>query len=462
MALERILETTRAELDRRRRDIPVAGLLRRVRPADRSLARALARSRAGFIMECKCASPSEGVIRADYRPAEIARVYAEHADAISVLTDGPWFRGSLDHVQQVRAAVEQPVLRKDFILDPYQVIEARAHGADAVLLMLSVLDDAGWRDCSAAAGEVGLETLTEVHTDEELDRALALGAGIIGINNRDLTTLQVTLAPVRRLAPRVPTDRLVVCESGIRDHADVRSLTHLVDGFLVGTSLMRQADLAGAVRRLVFGETKVCGLTREADARAAWRAGATHGGLIFAAESPRRITPEQARNLTDAAPLRWVGVFVNQSPEIVAGIARTLRLSAVQLHGEETPDDVMAVRRALPEGCEVWKAVRVRDRIPRVAETGADRIVLDTWRSDRRGGTGERFDWSLLHSWPDRDRALLSGGLTPQLAAAAATTGTWGLDVNSGVEDRPGHKSAERLLAFFDALRGTGRKRESA
>lgn len=462
MALEPILETTRAELARRRRDVPVAGLLRRVAPADRSLAQALARSRTGFILECKCASPSEGVIRADYRPAEIARVYAEQADAISVLTEGPWFRGSLDHLGEVRAAVDQPVLRKDFILDPYQVIEARAHGADAVLLMLSVLDEAGWRDCSAAAGAVGLETLTEVHTDEELDRALALGAAIIGINNRDLTTLQVTLDPIRRLAPRVPTDRLVVCESGIRDHADVRSLAHLVDAFLVGTSLMRQADLAGAVRRLVFGATKVCGLTREEDARAAWRAGATHGGLIFAAESPRRVTPEQAECLTLVVPLRWVGVFVNQKPAVVGGIAGRLQLSAVQLHGEETAADVMAVRRALPEGCEVWKAVRVRDRIPRVAETGADRIVLDTWRSDRRGGTGERFDWNLLSSWPDRDRALLSGGLTPELAAAAGATGTWGLDVNSGVEEQPGHKSAERLQAFFHALRGTGRKQEPA
>ncbi len=458
MVLERILARTRADLALRKREVPLGRLLTLGAPGRRSLSAALRRPRTGFILECKRASPSEGTIREAYDPAAIAAAYAEHADAVSVLTDQPFFHGSLDHLDQVREAVTLPVLRKDFVVDPYQVAEAAAHGADAVLLMLSVLDDAEYRDCAAAAGDVGVEALTEVHTDAELDRALALGAGSIGINNRDLRTLRVDLETTRRLAPRVPAGRVVVCESGVHRHADVLALAPLVDAFLVGTALMREADVGAGVRRLIYGVTKVCGLTRAEDARAAWQAGALYGGLIFAPESPRRVDRERAGALVGAAPLRWVGVFVNQPAADVAALARDLGLAAVQLHGDETPQKVAALRSLLPPRCEVWKAVRVRDRIPALGDTGADRMVLDTWRAGQRGGTGERFDWRLLAGNPDRDNILLGGGLTPAVAAEAGLVGAWGLDVNSGVETAPGIKSAERIHAFLAARRGPGRR----
>jgi indole-3-glycerol phosphate synthase/phosphoribosylanthranilate isomerase len=151
-------------------------------------------------------------------------------------------------------------------------------------------------------------------------------------------------------------------------------------------------------------------------------------------------------------------VFVNAPvPEIVS-LTIDIGLSAVQLHGEESVDMVAELRRALPPGVEIWKAVRVKERIPSIAETGADRLLLDTWRGDRRGGTGERFDWSLLEGYPDRHRVLLSGGLSAGVAAAADALGCYGLDVNSGVEERPGIKSSARLAEFFAALRGEGRE----
>jgi len=459
MVLERIVARTREDLARRQRELPLSALLRLARPSTRAFAAALTRARTGFILECKRASPSEGLLRHPYDPAAIARDYAEHGDAISVLTDAPSFGGSLAHLSAVGDAVSLPVLRKDFVIAPYQVIEARAHGADAVLLMLSVLDDAAWLECTAAAADIGIETLTEVHTRLELDRALALGAPVIGINNRDLATLRVDLAVTAALAPLVPRDRTLVCESGIRSHADVQRLRAYVDAFLVGTTLMREAQLGAGVRRLVYGETKVCGLTRTADAEACWREGATFGGLIFAPESPRAVTREQARVLVESAPLRWVGVFVNAGPEEILATVAELRLAAVQLHGEESAAAVAALRRALPAAVEVWKAVRIQDRVPRLAETGADRMLLDTWRGDRRGGTGERFDWTLLDGHPDKEQLILSGGLTPEVAAAAESTGCFGLDVNSGVEDAPGLKSPSRIAAFFAARRGTGRER---
>lgn len=458
MALEVILARTRQDLVTRMREVPRDILERTLRPSDRSFAAALRRSHTGFIMECKQAAPSAGLLRAPYDPAAIARDYAPFADAVSVLTDGPFFQGAHAHLRDVRAAVDRPVLCKDFVVDPYQIMEARAHGADAVLLMLSVLDDAGWRACEATAQAVGIETLTEVHDDRELDRALALGAPIIGINNRDLATLSLDLEVTRRLAPRIPRDRIVVGESGIGTRADVRTLAPLVDALLVGTSLMRAADLPRAVRRLVVGEVKVCGLTRAEDARAAWEAGATFGGLIFAPGSPRQVTIEAARGVRETVPLRWVGVFVNAPLTEVARMAGELRLSAVQLHGEEPPDLIRGLRGHLPAGCEIWKAVRVRDRVPPLADTGADRLLLDAWQADRRGGTGRVFDWSLLHGHADQGRIILGGGLTPANAASAAALGVSGLDVNSGVESAPGIKSRELLAAFFAALRGPGRE----
>lgn len=426
-------------------------------PSDRSLEAALRAPRTSFVLECKKASPSRGMIRAEYDPVAIARAYAAHADAISVLTNGRYFEGSHAHLRAVREAVSLPVLCKDFIVDPWQVREARGHGADAVLLMLSVLDDDAWHRCAAEAASLSVDVLTEVHTEEELARAVALDAPIIGINNRDLRTLTVGCDVTRRLAPRVPRDRVVLSESGIESHADVVALRDLCHGFLVGTSLMREPALDRAVSRLVFGVTKVCGLTRPEDAALARDAGATHGGLIFAPESPRHVTLDLAARVRAAAALEWVGVFVNADPGLIASTARDLCLSAVQLHGEESPEAVAAVRAVLPPGTEVWKAVRVRDRVPALAESGADRLVLDTWAEGARGGTGRTFDWDLLRSASDLDRSLLGGGLTPARAAAAESLGTWGLDVNSGVELAPGVKSPEAVRAFFAARRGTGR-----
>jgi indole-3-glycerol phosphate synthase/phosphoribosylanthranilate isomerase len=461
VALDEILAAKRGEVERAKRERPVARLLDGLDRTDRDFEGTILRKRTGFILECKRRSPSTGALREEADPVEVARAYAPFADAISVLTDGPFFGGSLDDLRQVREAVELPVLRKDFVLEPYQVVEARAGGADAVLLMLSVLDDPLWRACAAAATECGMGVLTEVHTETELDRALTLGAAVIGINNRDLGTLEVDLGVVERLAPRVPSDRGVVCESGIMTHEDVRTLRDRADAFLVGTALMREPELDGAVRRLVFGEVKICGLTRPEDARAAREIGAAWGGLVFAPESPRHVDLEVARSVRTAAPLRWAGVFVNEDPESIAEIARILDLDAVQLHGEESSEKVATVRDLVHDGCEIWKAVRVRSggSAPRLAETGADRLVLDGYHPDSRGGTGTSFDWKLVTDHPDRERVVLAGGLTPFNAPIADAIGAGMLDVSSGVEERPGIKSRARLAALFDALRGKGRAR---
>jgi indole-3-glycerol phosphate synthase / phosphoribosylanthranilate isomerase len=458
MALPELVAWSREALAERMQAAPLDTFRAGLEPSDRSLEQALLVPRTGFILECKRASPSRGLLRQDFDPAAHAADYAWAADAISVITCQRGFQGRLDYLGQVRAAVDVPVLCKDFVVDPYQVYEARRHGADAILLMLAVLDDAGYRACRAAADEVGLDALTEVHDEAELERALALDARVIGVNNRDLKTLTLDLTTTERLAPRVPADRVCVTESGVFSHQDVLRLRGLADAFLVGSSLMERADLPRATRELVTGRFKVCGLTRPDDARAAWAAGATWGGLILADESPRRVDETRAAEVRAAEPgLRWVGVFVNERPSEVARLAATLGLSAVQLHGEEDQLYVGGLRRLLPADCAVWKAWRVGDRIPRLGETGADRLVLDARAPGARGGTGQRFDWSLLDGHPERDQLVLAGGLSPDNAAEADGQGTWALDVNSGVEDAPGIKNGAKLRAFAAALRGRGR-----
>ncbi|MDR2523574.1 MAG: bifunctional indole-3-glycerol-phosphate synthase TrpC/phosphoribosylanthranilate isomerase TrpF [Synergistaceae bacterium] len=429
-------------------------------PTTRRFGEALKRPGIRFILECKKASPSEGLIRKNFDIAEIAAAYRHTADAVSVLTDGPFFQGSFEHLRQAREALSQPLLAKCFVTCPYQVCEARFHGADAVLLMLSVLDDAAYRDCAAEAKRLGMDALTEVHGETELERALNLGAKVIGVNNRDLKTLKVDMGAFARLAGKIPPGKTVVCESGISSHQDVLRLSNEsvhVDAFLVGTLLMKAERVDLAARRLIYGGVKVCGLTSPGDAVKAYESGASLGGVIFAEESPRYVNESAAQEIHQASPLPLVGVFVNQDPEEIARVASPLNLAAVQLHGEETGEAVAALRGKLPESCEIWKAVRVGDgdgeKISAAFATGVDRVLLDAFDKSARGGTGRRFNWALLEGRADKSRTILAGGIDADCAFQAASLGCFAIDVNSGVEDAPGKKNHKKLERFFENLR---------
>jgi indole-3-glycerol phosphate synthase/phosphoribosylanthranilate isomerase len=456
MALDAILAAKREAVAARKHAVPEARLRAALTRSDRDFDGALAAGRPAFILEVKPASPSEGHLRSERALDPVVAAYRSRADVVSVLTDEPFFGGSFELLRRVRGALPQPVLCKDFVIDPYQVYEARSHGADGVLLMLSVLDDATYAEARKAADELGMGTLTEVHSPGEMDRARALGARVIGINNRNLATLAVDLATTSELARRAPSGARLIAESGIRTHADVRRLRGLVDGFLVGTSLMRAADPDAAARRLIFGPTKVCGLTRADDAAAALAAGATHGGVIFAPESPRAIPADCAADIVGAAPLAWTGVFVNEPVAAVASRAIDLELSAVQLHGGESPAYVAELRARLPAECAIWRASRIPAE-PIEAPTGAvDLVLLDRSSPDRKGGTGQTFDWSLLSSLDDPSRFILSGGLSADNVRRANATPIEFLDVNSGVESAPGRKDPARLKTFFAARRSRG------
>ena len=264
--LEQIVENRRIEIEHLKKELPLASFIDDLTPSKKDMYQALTRTAekpyAGFILECKKASPSKGLIRADFNVAEIAGIYDNYAAAISVLTEHKYFQGDFSYLKTVSDLVKCPVLNKDFFFDTYQVYLARHYGADAILLMLSVLNDEEYNELAAVAQSLNLAILTEVSNEEECERAISLNAKLIGINNRNLRDLSTDISRTFDLAPTLPDDRIVISESGIYNNAQVRELAPAVDGFLVGSSVMAEDDIDLACRQLIFGHNKVCGLTR--------------------------------------------------------------------------------------------------------------------------------------------------------------------------------------------------------
>ncbi|HET7707911.1 MAG TPA: bifunctional indole-3-glycerol-phosphate synthase TrpC/phosphoribosylanthranilate isomerase TrpF [Sphingomicrobium sp.] len=446
--LAEIVAAKRVEIASRFDGVDLDSLRSGAEPTRKSLVEAIARPGARFIFEIKKASPSSGAIRADADVPAIARAYQGVADALSVLADGPFFGGSLADVTDARAEFDGPILAKDFFIDVRQVAEARLAGADAILVMLSVLDDRRAAEMVDEARRFGMDALVEVHDEAEMRRALVLGAPLIGINNRDLTDLSIDLATTQRLAP-MASNRLLVAESGISGRADVERLVGAVDGFLVGSALMRADRRGEAARALAFGRVKLCGMRRGEDLAAGRPA--AFAGFVFAAGSPRLITTDEAAPLADLARSRGqltVGVFRGASVAEVAATASALNVHAVQIHGSI---DAASLRRLIPADCELWSAVAVgRDDL---AVSCGDRLLFD----NGDGGTGRRFDWSLIRGHPDLARSLVAGGIGSANARSAQALGAYAIDVGSAVDDVPGAKSPAKITALFDALRPAGR-----
>ncbi len=433
--------------------------------SERSLYDSLARPGTRFIMECKSSSPSLGMIREHYEPGQIASIYSRYAAGISVLCEPERFGGDYDHLATVSATTHLPVLCKDFIIDPVQIHAARYFGADAILLMLSVLDDEEYAALSAEADRLGLDVLTEVIDEEEAARAKKLGAKIFGVNHRNLHDLSIDIERSARLAPLAPEGALVVSESGIRDVETVRRLGGHSDGFLVGSHLTGTPDIDWAARMLVYGPNKVCGLTSHTAAQTARAVGAVYGGLIFEEASPRNVSRETAENIIANEPgLHYVAV--SRRTENWAELVFP-NIHAVQIHAplQGSLDDERALIARIREevhavnpAVEIWRAVSMSEPDgPAVAKGligDVDKLVLDA----KDGGSGTSFDWSTIPA-EVRSHALLAGGLGPDNVDAALSTGCLGVDLNSGVEygtdsgEWSGAKDAGALRLAFEQIR---------
>ncbi len=521
--LEKIAARTRERVEAEKRQVPLAQMAERARSAaDAELAAspdgtfafpfeaALCAPGMSFICEVKKASPSKGLISPDFDPVAIAREYeAAGASAVSCLTEPFWFQGADEYLTAIAGAVGIPVLRKDFVVDEYMVYQARAIGASAVLLICSILNDDQLKAYISLAHELGLTALVEAYEPEEVPRAIAAGARVVGVNNRDLRTFEVDFGRSIDLRPMVGPERVFVSESGVETREDVARLEGAgVDAVLIGETLMRSRDKRAMLDDLRgIGETgaapgdtadptdvapggpagptdakcspspagpcvKLCGLWRDEDVEAVLEAAPDYCGFVVDfPRSHRSVTPERAIELGCAladSGITRVGVFVDADPETIELLVLAEAIDAAQLHGHEDAAYVRGLRElldttSLGRKARIIQAFKVRDAADLAAaeKSPADLVLLDNGQ-----GTGEAFDWSLLAiGAPTRPARpfILAGGLTPQnVASAIAATGPYGVDMSSGIEspsaDGSPAKDPQKMIDAVAAVRAAGKE----
>ena len=425
-----------------------------------------------FICEVKKASPSKGII-AEYFPyLDIAKEYeVAGAAAISVLTEPDFFKGDKKYLQEIASTVKIPVLRKDFIIDEYQIYQAKVWGASAILLICACLDVPTLTKFRELADSLGLSSLVEAHDENEVQMAIDCGARIIGVNNRNLKDFTVDVQNSVRLRNLVQDDVIFVSESGLETPEDIQVLRDNNIGVaLMGETFMRSPNKVEKLAYL-YGPTyytpkvKMCGISKVETIPAVVEAKPDYMGLVFA-PSKRQVTVEQAKilieelhkqciNHYDTKVVKTVGVFVNETLDNLVRIADTANLDAVQLHGDEDEAFIQSLKERT--NVEIWKAVQIRSAadVEKWIDSSADILLFDAYHKDERGGTGEVFDWSSLDAF--ERPFMLAGGLdSTNVARAIRTVRPYGIDISSGIETN-GVKDDEKIKAFTKIVNSIGR-----
>ena len=437
-----------------------------------------------FICEVKKASPSKGIIAEHFPYLDIAKEYeVAGAAAISVLTEPDFFKGDKKYLQEIASTVKIPVLRKDFIIDEYQIYQAKVWGASAILLICACLDVPTLTKFRELADSLGLSSLVEAHDEHEVQMAIDCGARIIGVNNRNLKDFTVDVQNSVRLRNLVQDDVIFVSESGLETPEDIQVLRDNNIGVaLMGETFMRSPNKVEKLAYL-YGPTyytpkvKMCGISNVETIPAIVDAKPDYMGLVFA-PSKRQVTVEQAKTLVEelykqnvvgnnseveqtepvtsldtasSETIKTVGVFVNETVENLLKIAEEVKLDVIQLHGDEDESFIQILKEQ--SNVEVWKAVQVRSAADaeKWIDSSADMLLFDAYHKDERGGTGEVFDWSSLDEF-ERPFMLAGGIDSTNVARATRTVRPYGLDISSGIETN-GVKDNEKMKAFTNIVR---------
>ena len=428
-----------------------------------------------FICEVKKASPSKGIIAEHFPYLDIAKEYeVAGAAAISVLTEPDFFKGDKKYLQEIASTVKIPVLRKDFIIDEYQIYQAKVWGASAILLICACLDMPTLTKFRELADSLGLSSLVEAHDENEVQMAIDCGARIIGVNNRNLKDFTVDVQNSVRLRNLVQDDVIFVSESGLETPEDIQVLRDNNIGVaLMGETFMRSPNKVEKLAYL-YGPTyytpkvKMCGISKVETIPAVVEAKPDYMGLVFA-PSKRQVTVDQAKTLVEELhkqytkrynngaeqsnndEIKTVGVFVNETLDNLVSIATEANLDVVQLHGDEDEAFIQALKEKTD--VEVWKAVQLRRAADAEAwiDSSADMLLFDAYHKDERGGTGEVFDWSCLDEF-ERPFMLAGGIDSTNVARAIRTVRPYGIDISSGIET-DGVKDDEKITAFTNIVR---------
>lgn len=428
-----------------------------------------------FICEVKKASPSKGIIAEHFPYLDIAKEYeVAGAAAISVLTEPDFFKGDKKYLQEIASTVKIPVLRKDFIIDEYQIYQAKVWGASAILLICACLDVPTLTKFRELADSLGLSSLVEAHDEHEVQMAIDCGARIIGVNNRNLKDFTVDVQNSVRLRNLVQDDVIFVSESGLETPEDIQVLRDNNIGVaLMGETFMRSPNKVEKLAYL-YGPTyytpkvKMCGISKVETIPAVVEAKPDYMGLVFA-PSKRQVTVDQAKPLVEELhkqytkrynngaeqsnndEIKTVGVFVNETLDNLVSIATETNLDAVQLHGDEDEAFIQSLKERT--NVEVWKAVQIRSAADAEAwiDSSADMLLFDAYHKDERGGMGEVFDWSCLDEF-ERPFMLAGGIDSTNVARAIRTVRPYGIDISSGIETE-GVKDDEKIKAFTNIVR---------
>ena len=428
-----------------------------------------------FICEVKKASPSKGIIAEHFPYLDIAKEYeVAGAAAISVLTEPDFFKGDKKYLQEIASTVKIPVLRKDFIIDEYQIYQAKVWGASAILLICACLDVPTLTKFRGLADSLGLSSLVEAHDEHEVQMAIDCGARIIGVNNRNLKDFTVDVQNSVRLRNLVQDDVIFVSESGLETPEDIQVLRDNNIGVaLMGETFMRSPNKVEKLAYL-YGPTyytpkvKMCGISKVETIPAVVEAKPDYMGLVFA-PSKRQVTVDQAKTLVEELhkqytkrynngaeqsnndEIKTVGIFVNETLDNLVTIATEVNLDAVQLHGDEGEAFIQSLKERT--NVEVWKAVQIRSAADAEAwiDSSADMLLFDAYHKDDRGGTGEVFDWSCLDEF-ERPFMLAGGIDSTNVARAIRTVRPYGIDISSGIETE-GVKDDEKIKAFTNIVR---------